>query len=203
MKTLILFAPVVLILVFCVSILGQASPAPPGAGDRSIGDRTIKDRSIELERIDREMHKSDKPSESAAQPDFAQVKEDFEQIQVSFDVGVVRTYKMSNPIDYKKIAWSSDDIKDRAIRLKANLFPAKPKKSKDKKDEAVAVVAPMPSDVKTLIMALNDSLASFVASPIFRNAKVIDPKDSEKARLDLEAIIAQSTSLSQEAEKKK
>jgi hypothetical protein len=205
MNRLILLAPVVLTFAFCVSVRGQASPAPPGAGDRNAGDRNIKDRSIELERIDREMHKSDKPSETTAKVNFAQIKEDFEQIQVVFDKGIVNTYQTSNPMNYAKIADSATELKDRATRLRSNLFPDRPKKSKEKKDEVEYVpVSGAPADViKNLIVNLNSSLSTFVASPIFQNAKVVDPKESEKARLNLETIIAQSAQLSEEAGKLK
>jgi len=204
MNRLILLAPFALTFAFGLSVLGQ-SPAPPGAGDRNAGDRNIKDRSIELERIDREMHKSDKPSEATAKVNFAQIKEDFEQIQVVFDKGIVTTYKMSNPINYAKISESASELKDRATRLRSNLFPDRQKKSKDKKDDVAYVpVAGAPSEVvKNLIDNLNDSLSTFIASPIFQNAKVVDPKESEKARLNLETIIAQSTQLEQEAGKVK
>jgi len=204
MNRLILLAPFALILALCPVVLGQ-SPAPPGAGDKSIGDRTIKDRSIELERIDREMHKSDKPSEATTKVNFAQIKEDFEQIQIVFDKGIVNTYQTSNPMNYAKIADSATELKDRATRLRSNLFPDRPKKSKEKKDDVEYVpVSGAPANViKNLIVNLNSSLSTFVANPIFQNAKVVDPKESEKARLNLETIIAQSSQLSLEAGKMK
>jgi hypothetical protein len=205
MNRLILLAPFVLAFAFCQSVLGQ-SPAPPGAGDKNLSDRSIKDRSIELERIKREMDKENSASKDKTVPmNFAQIKEDFEQIQVVFDKGIVTTYKMSNPINYAKISESAAELKDRATRLRSNLFPDRPKKSKDKKEEVAYVpVSGAPSEaVKNLIVNLNDSLATFVASPIFQNAKVVDPKESEKARKDLETIIAQSTQLEQEAGKVK
>jgi len=205
MNRLILLAPFALILALCPGVLGQASPAPPGAGDRNTGSTSIKDRSNELERVDREMHKSDKATEPAATANFAQIKEDFEQIQVVFDKGIVNTYQTSNPMDYPKIADSATELKDRATRLRSNLFPDRPKKSKDKKEdvEYVPVSGPPAEVVKNLIVNLNSSLSTFVASPIFQNAKVVDPKEAEKARLNLETIIAQSTQLSLEAGKMK
>src|SRR5262249_5430734 len=147
----------------CSFVFGQASPAPPGAGDRNLGDRSIKDRSIELERVKRDMEKDDSaPKEKAAPMNFAQIKEDFEQIQVVFDKGIVNTYQTSNPMNYAKIADSASELKDRATRLRSNLFPDRPKKTKDKKDEVAYVpVSGAPAQVvKSLIVNLNDSLST-------------------------------------------
>src|SRR5258708_33091330 len=103
MKRLIPIAAALSVAVFCFGVKAQ-SPAPPGAGDKNIGDRTIKDRSIELERIDREMRKSDKPSEETTKMNFAQIKEDFEQIQILFDTGIVKTYQTTDPMNYGRIS---------------------------------------------------------------------------------------------------
>ena len=205
MSRIILLGPFALILAFCSGAFGQVNPAPPGAGDKNITDTSIKIRSNELERIDREMRKSDKPAEPTPNANFAQIKEDFEQVQVVFDKGIVETYRMSNPMNYRKIADAATELKDRATRLKSNLFPDTSKKNKDKKDEAGYVpITGAPADVvKNLIVSLNSSLSTFVASPIFQNAKVVDPKESEKAKVNLDAIIAQSNQLSLEAGKMK
>ena len=205
MNRMILAASFVLILAFCMGASGQASPSPAGAGDRNITDTSIKDRSNELERVDRDMRKSDKSAEPTAKVNFAQIKEDFEQIQVVFDKGIVQTYRTSNPMNYAKIADSATELKDRATRLRSNLFPEAAKKGKDKKDATEYIpVSGAPADVvKNLIVNLNNSLSTFVASPIFQNAKVIDPKETEAAKANLEAIIAQSNQLSAEAGKMK
>ena len=203
MNRSVLVASAVLILAFCCSAYGQINPAPPGAGDRNTGDTNIKDRSIELERVDREMRKSGKSSDPTVKVNFAQIKEDFEQIQVVFDKGIVQTYRTSNPMNYAKIADSAIELKDRATRLRSNLFPDAAKKSKDKKDatEYVPVSGAPAEVVKNLIINLNGSLGAFVASPIFQSTKVVDPKETEAAKANLEAIIAQSNQLSVEAGK--
>ncbi|HYJ92158.1 MAG TPA: hypothetical protein VEV84_12670 [Pyrinomonadaceae bacterium] len=200
-----LFASFVLTLAFCLGAYGQASPAPPGAGDRNTGDTNIKERSVELERVDRDMHKNQKSAEPTPKVNFDQIKEDFEQIQVAFDKGIVQTYRTSNPMNYAKIADSATELKDRATRLRSNLFPDAAKKNKEKKDTAEYVpVSGAPADVvKNLIVNLNGSLGAFVASPIFQSTKVVDPKDSEAAKANLDAIIAQSNQLSIEAGKMK
>lgn len=205
MNRTFILASFVLIVGLCFSAFGQVTPAPPGAGDRNTGDTNIKDRSIELERVDREMRKSDRAAESTTKVNFAQIKEDFEQIQVVFDKGIVETYRTSNPMNYSKIADSATELKDRATRLRSNLFPEASKKSKDKKDTTEYVtVSGAPADVvKNLIVNLNSSLSAFVSSPIFQSTKVVDPKESEAAKANLEAIIAQSNQLSLEAGKMK
>jgi hypothetical protein len=205
MKKLIVLNTALFILAFGLNAWAQLPGAPPGASDKNLDDRNIKDRSIEMERVKRDADKDASRPDKNPELNFAQIKEDFEQLQMVFDRDIVGTYQKSNPINYKQISAGSDEIKTRATRLRSNLFPqVKQKKSKEKKEEtAPPATAPPATDMKSLIMSLNGSISSFVASPIFQNAKVIDPQDSEKARLDLESIIAKSAMLSEEAGKRK
>ena len=207
MKKLTLSAIAFSIALFCFNINGQVDNGTlPGAGDKDLTDRNSKDRSSELERIKREMYKKDsKLPDNARQMNFARIKKDFEQIQIVFDSGIVRTYRMSIPMDYGKISESASELCERAVRLHSNLFPDLPKKNK----EGIVAAAPAeltgsPSEVvRNLIIGLNGSLGAFVSSPIFQNIKVVDPDASEKARLDLETVIAQSLALSERAGKMK
>lgn len=205
MRRLIPLAAAFSITLFCFNINGQVDNGTlPGAGDKDLGDRNIKDRSMELERIKREMYKEDSRfPEDARQMNVARIKKDFERIQVVFDTGIVRTYRMSNPMDYGKISESASELRERALRLRSNLFPDLSKKNKEEAaGVAAAKLVGSPSEVvRNLIIGLNGSLAAFVASPIFQNIKVVDPGASEKARLDLETVIAQSLELSEKARK--
>lgn len=193
------------IAFFCSNIHGQVDNGTlPGAGDKDLGDRNIRDRSSELERIKRDMYKKDASlTGDARQMNFARIKKDFERIQLVFDDGIVKTYRLSNPMDYRKISESASELRERALRLRSNLFPEQPKKETSAATAAASpLVAGAPSEVvRNLIISLNGSLAAFVASPIFRNIKVLDPQASEKARVDLESVIAQSTALSERAGK--
>ncbi|MEP7074193.1 MAG: hypothetical protein ABI878_00170 [Acidobacteriota bacterium] len=205
MKKLIPPAAAFSIVFFCFNINGQVDNGTlPGAGDKDLNDRTSRDRSSELERIRRDMYKKDAgPLGNGRQMNFASIRKDFEKIQVLFDTGIVKTYKVSNPIDYKKISDSASELRQRAVRLRSNLFPDQFKKSKDARaDVAPISLTEEPSAVvRKLIIGLNSSLAAFVDSPIFQNIKVIAPEASAKARVDLETVIAQTTALSEKAGK--
>jgi hypothetical protein len=199
MNKLVVLVSIIFVAAFCSNICAQGV-MPPGASDKNLEDRNIKNRSNELERIKRDAQKP--KTKQNAEPNFALIKEDFEQIQLLFDNTIVKVYKSSTVIDYKQISKASAEIKERAARLKSNLFPVKSKKSKDGKEETVET-AVIQSDVKTLIMNLDAAITAFVGSPIFQNTKVVDPKDSEKTMLDLENVIKISAALEKEADKLK
>jgi hypothetical protein len=100
-------------------------------------------------------------------------------------------------------------VKKRATRLSSNLFPPDAgKKPKDggKKDGATKDAAgaePDRKDLKSLLSALDESIARFVNSPIFQNTKVVNPEESAKARKELEEIIKLSTRVEEEAARMK
>ena len=98
--------------------------------------------------------------------------------------------------DYQVISESAAEIKKRAIRLKSNLFPPESgKKSKEAKS------APEDQELKSLLTLLDNSIASFTHSPIFQNAKVVNPEDSTNAQKELENIIKLSTRIVLEADR--
>ena len=197
-------------LFVCASYAAAQTPAPPGAGDKNLGDRNIKDRSMELERIKREADKpvrKDDPTDTAR---FEEIKEDFENIQRLQDE-VLKAYRISKEVEVKTIAANAEEINKRATRLSSNLFPPPPdeKKSSKKSKEAqkevpkeeLAPVEPLPQDLKSLIVEQDNTLAKFVANPMFTNPTVANVNDQAVARADLQKVIRISAALKAEAAK--
>jgi hypothetical protein len=188
----------------CSPIFAQTPP--PVADNANPQDRGIKDRSIEMERVKREENKNvvtGKPGEAMAESKFNQIKEDFEQIQLS-QSAIVAAYSKSKNIDYKLISMGSEQITQRGTRLSENLFAPPPpqkneKKKKDKKEEvvneAVAAPLPLPSDIKSLISEMDNTLVLFVANPMFTNSRVLNAADQADAKSKLDYIIRLSRKL--------
>ena len=179
-----------------------AQTPPPVADNASPSDRSLKDRSIEMERIKREESKSvvtGKPGEALAETKFNEIKEDFERIQVA-QREIVSAYQKTEKIDYKLIAASAEQIGKRGTRLSLNLFPdtqRKEDKKKDKKKISEPAREPrvVPSDIRTLIAEMDNTLALFVANAMFSNSRVVNAADHAKAKADLEHIIGMSAKL--------
>ena len=181
--------------------------APPGAGDRNLENRNIKDRSIELERVKRDADKPDSsnqssPAMSAAK--FQEVKEDFENVQRLEDE-IVKIYTTSKQIDFVKISQNAAGINKSAARLESNLFPPDPKQKNRKNADVKSKESgpDLPEDVKSLIVDQDNTLAAFVANPIFTNPKVVTPADNVKAHDDLQRLIMLSAALQVQADKTK
>ena len=177
--------------------------APPGASDKNLADRGIKDRSIELERIKRDAAKPDRKNEAVDAARFEEVKEDFENIQRLQDE-ILKAYTTGKQIEVQKIAGNAEEVHRRATRLEANLFPASNqknvKKTKETQKEDPAL-PPLPQDLKSLIVELDNTLAKFVANPMFTTPSVANVNDQVVARADLQRLIRLSAALKIEAEK--
>ena len=180
------------------SIVLCQSPAPPGAGDKNLGDRNIKERSIELERVSRDTKKAPAASKEDRELQFREIKEDFERIQHS-QSEIVARYTKAKTVDYEKISENAEKIQVGGKRLMGNLFPPTEQKKGDKKVEKLG--APMPTDVKMLIVDLDNAIGAFTANPMFTNPQVVNVEDNKKAKAELEKIIAVSFALKKESDK--
>lgn len=203
MKKLITIISIIFIAAVYSSTNAQGT-APPGAGDKGLQDRNVKGRSVELERIKRDAEKSDKSSkkknEKMAQPEtqpedrselelkYPEIKEDFEQLQMSYD-SIIKAYAPDKTIDYKKIVESSAEIKKRAERLKANLFPNSEAEKTDGEKEEKPENKDAEKTLRALIVDLDNAVGKFTASPIFQNLRTPDPAESAKAQTELENIM--------------
>jgi hypothetical protein len=187
--------------------------APPGASDKGAMDRSSKERSIELERIKRDANKPDAKGQQVPEPEaaakFEEIKADFEGLQRRQDE-ILKAYTTGKQVDLDKIVSDSEQMNKHAVRLETNLFPPAEeqkgkKKSKENKTENKTVdppAAPLPQDLKTLIVEQDNTLASFVSNPMFVNPQVANVTDNAKAHADLKKLISLTAALRSEAGKR-
>ena len=195
-----LAAIAIITLILAVPLLAQPPVnRVPGTSSRT---RTIEDkiRSDEMERIKRG---AEQPERKDPAPHFPSIKEDFEQIQL-INNDVLQTDAVKQTPDYKLIGAAATEIKDRAARLKTNLFSSAAEKQPTnkgagEKDER----ALLPQDIRSLLATLDDAIHSFVSNPMFTNLNVVDVQHSAKARRDLDTVIKLSTMIRKEADKLK
>ncbi len=188
-----------------------AQEPPPVTGDKNLRDTDIKMRSVDMERVERDAKKTDKtPANSKSTKEdklaakYEEIKTDYEQLQLSQDA-VVKAYQEGGNIDFAKIADSAEAVNKSAARLDSNLFSftyaENPVAKKKKEDETEKEIKPVSKSVKDLIVELDNTIGSFVTSPMFQNLRTVDAEASKKAKLELEKIIALSALLSAEARK--
>ena len=199
MKPMTVFISVCFSLAAGSLVSGQ-SPAPPGAGDKNLGDRNIKERSVELERVSRDAKKATPASPEDRERQFREIKEDFERIQHS-QSEIVAGYTKAKTVDYEKISENAEKIHVGGKRLMVNLFPPVEQKKGDRKVEKLA--EPMPTEIKTLIVDLDNAIGAFTANPMFTNPQVVNVEDNKKAKAELEKIIGVSSALKKESDKLK
>lgn len=196
------------IILMCVGFFAFATldapaqrEAPAGASDKNLADRGIKDRSIELERMKRDAARPDRKNDTTDTARFEEVKEDFENIQLLQDE-ILKAYTAGKQIEFQKISANAEKINSRAIRLSSNLFPAtSEEKESSKKSKEESAVPSLPRDVKSLIVEQDNTLAKFVANPMFSNPAVANVNDQANARADLQKVIRLSAALKSEADK--
>lgn len=218
MKNLILSAFLMFLFALSANVFAQGI-MPAGASDRNLEDRNVKNRSNEIERVKRENAEADKNKkepDQAAQVKFTEVKEDFEKIQM-LQNEIIAAYSKEKQINYAKISTDAEQINKSGTRLKGNLFTppveenkdSKDKnKSKDKKKETAASAPveakpeqPLPTDIRSLIVEMDNTLAAFVNNQMFTNPQNVNPVENAKAQADLERLIKLSAALKTESDK--
>lgn len=196
MKKFYVLAIGIIITTFS-SVFAQQVPTPEPTIEVELRENSIRMRSAELERIKRESAKP-KPRESAKEREikFAEIKEDFENIQKLQDK-IVKSYITEKKINYSKISELATDMRNKALRLNANLFGTKSDEPNVFEDSKTAEK----NSVKSLIIELDNAIGLFIGSPIFQNTKIVDRKTSEIAQSNLKKILNLSEALSREADK--
>lgn len=151
-------------------------------------------RSTEIERVRRAATKLEgRPADHK----FPAIKEDFERIQL---VNRVLQEGATGGMAYVRVAEGAAEIKKRAARLSANLFPPTTGKQPAAYDPSAAERA---GDLKSLLAELDRAIQGFVSNPMFGNTKVVNVPASSEARRDLERIVRLSSRVRQLADKLK
>ena len=195
MKKLLVLAACFILLPLS-SAIAQTPGPPAGGSDRNLRDSgsDLKMRSNELERMKRDAEKPDSRTNSS--PNFLEIKDDFERLQVVN--GEVQVNAMSAAPNYQRLSKGAEEINKRATRLKTNLFPSQSEK-KPKEEKKVDPKADPKADLKSLFIALDNSIVRFTQSPLFQNVKLVNSEDSKKAQEELEKIIKLSSVIFAEA----
>ncbi len=169
---------------------------PGGTRSNNPKDRIVEDniRSAEIERIRRAAVKHEGRPDDAR---FPAIKEDFERIQlVNNDLQEGAGVGMT----YARVAEGAAEIKKRAARLDANLFPPTTGKQPKAHDPSAAERS---GDLKSLLAELDRAIRDFVSNPMFGDTRVLSVPDSSEARRSLERVIRLSSKVKQVAEKLK
>lgn len=168
-------------------------PPPVPIVEQDLRDNTIRMRSVELERIKRESRKTGAdPSLIRANLDLAQVKADFEKIQKLQDSILTR---YTNGASLSAVAKLAKGIRNDSRRLMLNLFGEEATNAASKGSE--------PSDVRSLIIRLDNAIGRFVGNPIFQNQMVVQPDDARTAQEQLGDVVKLSGELYLKARKSK
>jgi len=112
---------------------------------------------------------------------------------------LVRTIAKNDPLDYQFISEATGEIKKRAARLQSTLALGKPEAA-EKKRETQDLEAQIAKDD---LILLCKKIESFITNPIIEVPGTVDAKQLERARRDLESVVALSGDLKKRAEKQK
>ena len=102
--------------------------------------------------------------------------------------------------DYARIAETTAEVKRRARRLRDNLRLAEVE-DKDEPNESRSKKTVEPGKTKANLLALDDSIMSFIKNPIFQSPQVFNLAQATKARHDLDEIIQLSELIKKDAER--
>lgn len=192
----------VFFLAFLASSVSAQYVSPIPVMEKEVRDGTsTKMRSMELDRAKREAGIN--PIEKfgpAVVNNFLEIKQDFEKIQL-LESNIVKVYTRGKVIEYARIAAFSAELNQSAARLKKNLFSLSDKDAKESPEVSEKSEKPVPSDVKNLIVELDDAVGAFIGNPIFTTSKKSASGEKEKAKAALERMIKISEALKLEAEK--
>ncbi|MBC7932331.1 MAG: hypothetical protein H7Z38_17380 [Rubrivivax sp.] len=178
------------------TVVARQIGPPGGVRSNNPKDKIVEDnlRSTEIERVRRAATKHEgRPADHK----FPAVKEDFERIQL---VNNVLQESATGALDYGRVAEGAAEIKKRAARLGANLFPPTTGKQPAAHNPSAAQRG---EDLKSLLAELDRAIHGFVSNPMFGNTKVVNVPDSSEARRDLERVVRLSSRVREVANKLK
>lgn len=178
-----------LIAATVISMLWSVTPlrAQGGLSDR---DRNINDRTAEMSDLERRNARAKRDPQAI----LAEVNEDFNRLR-AIDEEMKTGLASNSALDYKHVAVSSAEVKQRATRLKTNLTLPEPKGEKRAKVEEPG------ADLKPALTTLESFLNSFLTNPIFSDSGDLDARLAGKAKLDLDSILELSEKVRKSAEK--
>jgi hypothetical protein len=204
-KLIPLISAIVFPTVACLApaVAAQTEHRRP-AGRPVVGTNTspsrkpsIRERQLIMDQMAREVGRPRSTDEKRIA--LVQIADDFQQIQI-VNNKMMDAAMQAATLDYGHIANATAEIKKRASRIKSNLeLPeAEPDAAKTTQQYKPVVDA---VGMKAALLSLDNSIMSFVESPIFKNPNVIDMEHTSKAIGDLDIIIESSRLISKDAER--
>ena len=189
-KGILLFG---LVTVLCGIAKAQVAPPPPApVVEKEVKADSEKMRSIQMDRFKRESQKPGPDSSAIGRENrFQETKKRFENIQ-KLQESIVKAYTKGREIDYAKIAGSASDMTEDAVWLDRNLFGAEETDGK----RTIARSSPTRSEVRDLIIRLDEAIGKFVGSKFFRKSTVVDREIYEEAQTRLRTVLLLSSRLS-------
>ena len=187
-----------LLLVVVLSVLGCAEVTKsqtrgsnfPGPAIRE-GNRSMDDYDRTINRMKNDAKKVNERRRNL----FPQINEDFQQIQMIHNE-IVRLLKADKDLDYERLSDLTGDMKKRGVRLRENLALPEPDQSVSPPTHGESVDDAL---VRSSIAELHELVVNFVASPIFKNLGVVDAKEINSARVNLDNIITMSDQIKRDA----
>ena len=131
-----------------------------------------------------------------------QTKQDFKRIQVLRN-NLVDRLVSKQPLDYRQVAESAEEIHKRAARLKSFMMKASVAEEKQAEEKKAAEGGPEYDEaaMKSALVKLCNTIYSFIGNPMFKNPDVIDAGQPAKAGAELLAIIDLSEGVKLNAER--
>jgi len=128
-----------------------------------------------------------------------QIRSDFLKIQIA-DRRLMNANQANVVLGLRLVGELTGEIRTRSRRLKENLALPEPAQQASSSRATVAE-EPTNERLKMSLADLSDLIESFVSNPMFEHTRLFDPKLSDKALLDLEAIIRLSDEIKRNSEK--
>ena len=193
---------ILVIVIGCatLSISGQIN-GPNQTRGRPDTVQREQQRQVEMQMIEQALTTEGRaPRVKRYQPAVLdQIRTDFLQIQVT-ERQLTKSAAAQLDIDLKLVGQLAGEIRKRSRRLKENLALPQP----ETQQSVVGASSPVATTSERLRMSLtdlSDLIESFVSNPMFEHTKLFDPKLSNKATWDLDAIIRLSEEIKRGSEK--
>ena len=176
--------------------VGVAGPSPNGGARDGPRAPSIRERQFKINEMEREAAKPRTPEEESLA--LSQIAEDFEQLQVVNNKMMGAAMTAASP-DHARIAQATAEIKKRTRRLRDNLRLAD-LAGRDEAKESSSKKTVEPGNTKANLLLLDETIMSFVKSPIFASPQVFNLTQAIKARDDIDTIIRLSERIKKDAE---
>jgi len=194
------------ILFVCLA-LTSASPimAQRGGAAAAIPDIAVRQRNRQMDDYDRELDRIKTAAMLAAgrrRSLLALIKEDFERIQAIHNE-MLEMIEGEPQLKYDRLVELSSEMKKRTRRLGTNLaLPALADSTEDSGGDKRNKMPVKGNDagVKETFFSLHEALVSFVTNPMFKNLKLFDANEVNRASGDLKDIILLSDVIKKSAE---